>query len=372
MRDLRLRKLARLLVNYSVSLKHGEKVLIEATDIPYELVAELIKEVNLVGAIPLIELKQNRIQRELLKRGNKEQMRLIGEYERYRMEKMQAYIGIRGSNNISELSDVPPKNMKLYQQYWLKPVHLELRVPKTKWVVLRYPTPAMAQQAQMSTSEFEDFYFKVCTLDYAKMGRAMNELVRIMNKTDEVVIGGTKTDLRFSIKGIPSVKCAGKENIPDGEVFTAPVRDSIQGEIQFNTPTIYQGVAFERIWLKFKEGRIVAERAPTNKERLTKILNSDEGARYTGEFSLGLNPYITKPMKDILFDEKISGSFHLTPGNCYKEAWNGNESEIHWDLVQIQTKPWGGGEIYFDGELIRKEGLFVLESLDGLNPENLK
>jgi aminopeptidase len=372
MRDLRLGKLAKLLVNYSISLKRKERVLIEATDTPFELIAQLIKAVNLVGGIPLIELKQNRIQRELLRRGNKEQMRLIGEVERYRMEKVRAYIGIRGSNNSSELSDVPPEKMRLYQLYWLKPVHLELRVPKTNWVVLRYPTPAMAQQALMSTSEFEDFYFKVCILDYAKMDRVMDKLVKLMSKTDEVRIKGPKTDLRFSIKGISSVKCAGKQNIPDGEVFTAPVKDSIQGEIQFNTPTIYQGVTFERIWLKFKEGRIVAEKAPTNKERLTKILDSDEGARYTGEFSLGLNPYITKPMKDILFDEKISGSFHLTPGNCYKEAWNGNKSEIHWDLVQIQTKPWGGGEIYFDGELIRKDGLFVLESLEGLNPENLK
>jgi aminopeptidase len=372
MKDSRLRKLARLLIDYSVSLKKGERILIEATDTPHELVSEIIRAVDRVGGIPLIDLKQNRIQREVFRVATKEQMVLMGDVERYRMEKVQAYIAIRGSNNSSELSDVPPEKMGLYQLHWLKPVHLEQRVPKTKWVILRYPTEAMAQQALMSTDDFEAFYFKVCTLDYEKMSRAMDELVSLMNKTCKVTIRGPRTDLRFSIRGIPAVKCPGKKNIPDGEVYTAPVKDSIQGEIQFNAPTVYQGVSFEKIWLKFKDGKIVDENAVENRNRLTSILDSDEGARYTGEFSLGLNPYITKPMKDILFDEKISGSFHLTPGCCYKDAWNGNKSEIHWDLVQIQTKPWGGGEIYFDEELIRKDGRFVPDSLKGLNPENLK
>ncbi len=230
----------------------------------------------------------------------------------------------------------------------------------------------MAQMAEMSTEAFEDFYFNVCTLDYAKMSRAMQPLVDLMQRTDRVRLKGPRdTDISFSIKGIAAIPCDGKVNIPDGEVFTAPVRDSIKGVIHFNTPTIYRGTTHNDIRLAFSEGRIV-EATSSDTARLNEVLNADEGARYVGEFAIGFNPYCTKAMKDILFDEKIAGSIHLTPGSCYDEASNGNKSDIHWDMVLRQTPDGGGGEIWFDDRLIRKDGRFVVAELEGLNPERLR
>ena len=284
---------------------------------------------------------------------------------------MQAYIGVRASHNISELSDVPSEKLKLYQQYWSKPVHSEIRVKNTKWCVLRWPNSAMAQLAGLSSEAFEDFYYNVCNLDYAKMDLAMTPLVELMEKTDRVKIIGPGTDLAFSINNIPVVKCSGLRNIPDGEVYTAPVRDSVNGTLAYNTPSIYQGTTYENVQLTFESGRIIQATANLS-DRITEVFDTDEGSRYIGEFAVGVNPFITKPMKDTLFDEKIQGSFHFTPGNAYEEADNGNRSAIHWDLVCIQSPEWGGGEIWFDDRLIRKDGRFVLPELFGLNPENLK
>ena len=248
---------------------------------------------------------------------------------------------------------------------------MDYRVNKTKWAVLRYPNASMAQLAGTSQEAFEDFYFDVCTLDYQKMSKAMDALVELMNKTDRVQLKGPGTDLTFSIKGIPAVKCAGECNIPDGEVYTAPVRDSVNGVISYNTPSEEQGFTFENIVFHVKDGKIT-EASSNNNKRINELLDTDEGARYFGEFALGVNPYILRPMKDTLFDEKICGSFHLTPGASYEDAFNGNKSAVHWDLVMIQREEYGGGEIYFDDVLIRKDGRFVLPELEGLNPENLK
>lgn len=372
MQDPRLEKLANVLINHSTRVKTGETVLIEAIDIPDEMVIALIRRVRAAGGLPLVTLKKNRVQRELIWDCAAEDMQKMGEYEAFRMQKVQAYIGVRGSMNISEMSDVPADDMRTYEQHWLKPVHFEIRVPRTKWVVLRWPTASMAQQAQMSTEAFENFYFDVCTLDYAKMEKAAAPLKNLMAAVDQVRLVGPRTDLTFSIKDIPVQSCAGTHNIPDGECFTAPVRDSVNGTIQFNTATIYRGSTFADIKLSFENGKIVEATGVNTTTKLNQILDADEGARYIGEFAIGFNPFITKPMLDILFDEKIAGSFHLTPGNAYEDADNGNRSNVHWDMVMIQTPEFGGGEIYFDGELVRKDGQFVLPKLMGLNPGNLK
>ena len=372
MKDTRVDKLARLLVRYSTRLAAGENVLIEAFDVPAEIVVALVREAREVGANPMVLIKETRILRELYSLGDEGSIGLAGELEKAWMDRMQAYIGIRGANNITELSDVPIDRMNLYQKLWWAPAHQEQRVNHTKWVVLRYPTPSMAQQAHMSTEAFEDFYFDVCAhLDYQRMSEAMEALKVRMEKTDRVEIRGPETNLSFSIKGIPAVKCDGRRNIPDGEVYTAPVRDSVNGVITYNAPTIYQGVPFDNVRLEFSKGKVV-NATSTNTTRLNEILDTDEGARYIGEFAIGFNPYITKPMKDILFDEKIAGSIHFTPGQAYKIADNGNRSQIHWDMVLMQMKEQGGGEILFDGELIRKDGRFVVPDLEPLNPENLK
>ncbi|PLV60994.1 aminopeptidase [Brachyspira pilosicoli] len=373
MKDIRIEKLAYNLVNYSCRLKKGENVLIKVYGEGEErsLVMAIIQEVYKVGANPFVWNHDPEIMRELLKKCNEEQIKTWGESDLMLMKKMDAYIGVWGGNNNAENSSIKEENYKIYEKFYLDPVHMHQRVKNTKWVVLNYPTYSMAQQASMSTDEFEDFYFKVCNLDYSKMDKAMDNLVSLMNKTDKVKIIGEGTNLEFSIKNIPAIKCAGIMNIPDGEVFTAPVRDSINGVLSYNTPSLYSdGFTYENIKLEFKNGKIVNASANDN-ERINKIFDTDEGARYIGEFAIGVNPYITKPMKDTLFDEKIMGSFHFTPGACYDEAPNGNKSTIHWDLVCIQTKEYGGGEMYFDDVLIRKDGIFVIDELKCLNPENL-
>lgn len=334
------------------------------------LAKAIVQEAYKVGGVPFLSLKNNQLQRVLLQSANIDQLKHIAEWEASRMQTMDAYLGIRASENISELSDVSAEQLQMYQQYWQKPVHTDLRVPNTKWCVMRYPNHSMAQLANMSTESFEDFYFNVCNLDYAKMDHAMTPLVKLMEKTDKVKIIGPGTNLTFSIKNIPAIKCSGLRNIPDGEVYTAPVKTSINGTLTYNTPAVYQGVTYENIQFEFSDGKIVKATANYT-EKINKVLDTDEGARYIGEFAIGLNPHISTPMKDTLFDEKIKGSFHFTPGNAYDHACNGNKSAIHWDLVCIQTPEYGGGEIWFDDILIRKDGRFTLPELNGLNPENL-
>jgi aminopeptidase len=367
MQDPRFDKLAQLLVEYSTRLKRQETVLIESFDIPDEMTVALVRAVRKAGAIPFTQIQHGRVTRELALNASERQLNLTAIHELARMKRMNAYIGLRGSNNISELADVPADQMKLVAKK-MRPVQ-DQRVKKTKWVVLRWPTPSMAQQAGMSTEAFEDFYFDVCTLDYRRLQPGMKALRTLMAKTDRVEIKGPGTDLRFSIKNIGAIICGGDRNIPDGEVFSCPVRDSVEGHITFNAPTIYQSIGFDGIRLDFREGKIV-EATANETEKLNKILDSDPGARYIGEFSLGFNPYILQPMRDILFDEKIAGSFHFTPGQAYDEADNGNRSQVHWDMVNIQRPDYGGGEIFFDGKLIRKNGEFVPKELRSLNRGN--
>lgn len=369
MTDPRYAKLAKLLIEYSARLKRGEHVLLDLIDVPDEFSVELMRAARKVGAIPIVEVRHSRVTREIIRDTDEKHAALVRDIELARMKKMQAYIAIRGAWNASENADVPSDCMALYSKI-LRPV-LDWRVNKTRWCVLRWPTPSMAQAASMSTESFENLYFDVCTMDYAKMARAMVPLERRMKKADHVHITGQGTDLRFSIKGIGAVKCEGLRNIPDGEVFSCPVKNSVQGYITFNTPTIYSGTKFENVRLEFRDGKII-NATSNNTKRLNEILDTDAGARYIGEFSLGFNPYILNPMCDILFDEKIAGSLHFTPGQAYEVADNGNRSAVHWDMVLIQRKEWGGGEVWFDGELIRKDGIFLPKDLKPLNPDKLK
>lgn len=370
MRDPRLTELADRLAGYSIDVRPGENVLIEVIGGDKELAKALIEAVAKRGGRPYVELADLSVRRTLLRHATREQIEEWAAFDLERMRRMHGYIGVRAGDNISELADVPEANMRLYEQLYVRPVHLERRVKATKWVVLRWPNASMAQLAGMSTEAFEDFYFRVCNLDYAKMDRAMEPLKQLMERTDQVRITGPGTDLTFSIKGIGAKKCSGKRNIPDGEVFTAPVRDSVNGTITYNTPSNRGGFTFEQIRFTFANGRIV-EADANDPERLNQILDTDEGVRYIGEFSLGFNPHILHPMNDTLFDEKIAGSLHFTPGQAYEETDNGNRSSVHWDLVLIQRPEYGGGEVWFDGRLIRKDGRFVVPELEGLNPENL-
>jgi len=370
--DSRIKKLVKSLVNYSCDVQKGENVYLNVIDCDDAVVEALIKEVVAVGGKPFVNQVRSKVTRQLLKNATKEQIDLMTEFDVPVMSKMDAFIGIRGANNTSENGDVPDDIMEYYMSKYYQEVHFDIRVGKTKWVVLRYPTTNMAQMAEMSTESFEDFYFNVCNLDYSKMDKAMDPLAELMNKTDKVRVTAKDTDITFSIKGLESEKCSGLRNIPDGEVYSAPVKESVNGKITYNTPSSNRGFKFENVCLEFKDGKII-NATSNNTKLINQIFDTDDGARYVGEFAIGVNPFITKAMGDTLFDEKIAGSIHFTPGAAYEgPADNGNKSSVHWDLVLIQTAECGGGEIYFDDVLIRKDGLFVIDSLKGLNPENLK
>ncbi len=370
MRDPRNVKLARLIVQHSTQLKPGEAVMIEAFDLANGLVLDLVDAVHAADAIPLVFLRSNAVNRSLMAGGTEAYYKVQAEIELFQMQKVQAYVGLRAANNGSELSDVPADKMAMYSKLLARPVHLDYRVNHTKWVVLRYPNASMAQSANMSTEQFEEFFYRVCTLDYARMADAIVPLRDRMLATDQVRLKGPGTDLAFSIKGIGVVPCEGRRNLPDGECFTAPVRDSVNGTITYNTQSLYLGTTFDSLSFTFEGGRIV-KATGTPQDRLDALLDTDDGARHIGEFSLGFHPYIQQPMKDTLFDEKIAGSLHFTPGQSYTTADNGNRSQVHWDLVLIQRPEYGGGEIWFDGELVRKDGRFVVPALAGLNPERL-
>lgn len=368
MKDARVRKLAEVLIDHSCQLKEGENVLIETFYLPNTmLVCELIELATQRGASPLVSTKDNSVLRSLYRNATEKNMRLAAEFELARMEKMDAYIGIRGAANSNQFADVPLEKLDLQQQFWMKPVHFGVRVPRTKWVVLRYPTDSFAQAANMSSEAFEDFFFDVCTLDYGQMARNQEPLAARMEAADEVRIVSPGTELTFSVRDMPVRPCHGQRNIPDGEVFTAPVRDSVEGTIRYNTPSRYQGIVFENIEFEFSKGKIIGASAGPQTDAVNRVLDADEGARYIGEWAIGVNNRIKNAMLDTLFDEKIGGSFHFTPGNAYDDCDNGNRSRVHWDLVLIQTPEFGGGEMYFDGELIRKDGRFVPKDLQPLN-----
>lgn len=372
MKDFRIEKLANNLLNYSVKLQENENILIEILgEDAIPLGKELIRQAAKIGARPFFNIINYEVMREMLVNATEEQIKLYAKHDLERMKDMDAYIGIRASANTAELSGISKEVMELYNKYYTVPVHFEERVKHTKWCILRYPNDSMAQMSNMSTEEFEDFYFKVCNLDYQKMSNAMDYLVDLMNRTDKVEIKGPGTNLVFSIKGILAEKYMGTFNIPDGEVASAPVKNSVNGYITYNTETRYNGILFNNVRFEFENGKIIKATANGKEKELNEILDTDEGARYIGEFALGLNPYVEKPIGDTLFDEKIKGSFHFTPGDSLEESDNGNQSSIHWDIVCIQTPEYGGGEIYFDDILVRKDGRFVLSELESLNPENL-
>jgi len=371
MADPRYAKLAKLLVEYSCSIQKGDVLLLDMIDVPDEMTVALIRATRAVGGVPLVEVRHTRVTREIQWGTDEVHAKLVRDLEMQRMKRVQAYVAIRGALNASETSDVPAAAQKLYAKT-LRPV-LDHRINKTRWCVLRWPTPSMAQSANMSTEAFENFYFDVCTMDYERMAKAVLPLKKWMEEADRVHIKGPGTDLTFSIRGVGAKPCEGLRNIPDGECFSCPTLKSSNGVISFNTPTLYAGTKFEGIRLELKDGKIAkATCAGGAEKRLNEILDTDPGARFIGEFSLGFNPYILNPMCDILFDEKIAGSLHYTPGQAYEDPGNGNKSAVHWDMVLIQRPEWGGGEVWFDDTLIRKDGLFVPKDLKALNPDRLR
>ncbi|AEC02011.1 aminopeptidase [Parasphaerochaeta coccoides] len=362
----REKKLAALLVSHSVRLQKGESCLIEAIDLPVTMTEALIEAVYEAGGNPVVNVWSERIERAMVEGATEDSLKVWADVDSYRMKTVDAYIGIRGIANVRELASIPSQ-VALSSKLYNTPVHRDIRVPHTKWVVARFPTEIMAMQAGKSTREFEDFFYKVTTeVDYEDMARRFTEAKPFLDAVDKVRIIAPGTDLSFSVKGLGWIPCAGEMNIPDGEIYTAPVRTSVNGTIAYNCDSTYRGHKFSDVRFTFKDGKIVEAHADDD-VLLTKILDSDEGARYVGEFALGVNPQVTEPMDNTLFDEKIRGSLHFTPGNAYDDCFNGNRSAVHWDLVQRQDAAVGGGEIWMDGVLVRKDGVFVHEALKVLN-----
>lgn len=369
--DSRVKKLSRLLTGYSCGLQPGEKVLIE-----YEgketrtLVRQLIRDVYGLGAVPFVAERDASVLREVLMEASGEQLELQYGLELQRMEQMDAFIGIRGGDNIAELSDVPPEKLQLYDRLTL-PVD-EQRVNGTKWVILRYPNPSMAQLAGKSLAGFEDFFFDVCTMDYGRMSQAMDELAALMNRTDRVRLAGPGTDLTFSIKGIPAVKCDGKANIPDGEVYTAPVRDSVNGVIRYNAASEMEGFVYENVRFEVENGKIIRAEAQRHGEdqpsagrgrrsqvfrRVCHRRESLCAASHEG------HPLRRKDLRQLSFD---AGAGLRRRGQ--RKPVSDSLGSGHGAAGGL----WPGGEIWFDDVLIRKDGRFVIDGLRPLNPENLR
>jgi aminopeptidase len=373
MRDPRLSQLARLMLTHSLKLRPGEAYQITADVVAVPLVKAILEETRQIGALACVEWINPEISRQILELYRTDDG---GATEAFladqaacgvrQFQNLVANLVIRASANDQELSQIDPAVRRL-EAVAAKPFK-DLVINHRRWVLFDYPTPGRAQKAGLPSDRYADFVFGVSTLDYAAMQRQVQPLCDLMARTDRVRIIGPGTDLHFSIRGIPAIPCCGEFNLPDGECFTAPVIDSVNGQISFNTPSLYWGHTFSGVHFTFDKGRIVAAEADQNGHRLAQILDADAGARSVGEFALGFNPLIREPFCNTLFDEKIAGSFHLTPGACYDEAPNGNESAIHWDLVSIQRPEYGGGEIWFDDVLVRKDGLFTLPELAALNP----
>ena len=362
----KIKKLSEIIVNHSIKVKEKEKVLITyQSNETMPLVKVLVEDILKNKGVPTIKYIDPEISNLIKENLSDEIIENKKNTLKFEVEEYDSFIQIKYTlsdyydrNVDKELNNKLKKSLSKYK---------DIQINKKKWVLLNYPSYIDAYKAKMTNTKFYDFAMDVMTVDYDKMHRDMLPLKKLMESTDKVRIKGEGTDITFSIKGLPAIICSGSSNIPDGEVFTAPVKDSVNGTITFNTTSPYDGYMFEGVSLTFKNGKIRDAKCKNNTEKLNEILNTDEGSRYVGEFSFGLNPKILNPIGDILYDEKIAGSIHFTPGSAYKECFNENVSDIHWDMVLIQRKDYGGGEIYFDDVLIRKDGKFVLDELKNLN-----
>lgn len=359
-----LEKLSSTIVNYSLKLKQNEKVLITSYNECTDLILCLIDEISKVGAIPFVRIKNDILNAKLLEITNDERIKILKKMKEEEVNIYDAFINIKYTTNDYEQMNVDRQILNKIGTATLK--SNQIRINERKWTLLNYPSHLDAYKAGMNSENYRKFALEVMNLNYEEMNERIRPLKELMEKTDKVRIVSPNTDITFSIKGMPIIPCVGNANIPDGEIYTAPIKESVNGKITYNVKSPYNGFVFENVSFTFKDGKII-EATCNNKEKIDEILNTDEGARYIGEFSLGLNPKVLHPMGDILFDEKIIGSIHFTPGAAYEDAFNGNVSSVHWDLVLIQRQEYGGGEIYFDHTLIRKDGLFVLPELFHLN-----
>lgn len=364
--DERLKKIAYSIVNYSLKTKSKEKILITVQSIEANpLVKCLIEAIFMCDAIPYVTIFDQEISTLLLEKTNEDRTQLLKDISWFEVDHYDSFISVRYSTNDYEGKNI---NANILMNLGLAIEEAsDIRINDKKWVLLNYPSTLDAYKAKMKSDEYYNYALDVMNVDYQQLNIDVEPLKKLMEQTDKVRVTGKGTDITFSIKDIPVIPCVGTKNVPDGEIYVAPIKTSVNGVIMYNTPSPYHGNIYNNVKLVFKHGKIIEATSDDNNEALNKIFDTDEGARYVGEFSIGLNPLIKYPMGDTLYDEKIIGSIHFTPGRCYRDSYNGNISSIHWDMVLIQREEYGGGDIYFDDILIRKDGLFVLEELKHLN-----
>jgi aminopeptidase len=339
---------ARTIARHALVIRPGETVVVDALDECEELIIAVIDAVNAEGGLPYLLHQSLRVRRSWLMAATTEQMELWFDHNLAVRQRADCILMIRGQDNWSELADVPAPTLRYFGNLHIR-LGREGRKPGARTTVIRYPSKSLAQQRGMSTDAFANLFFKVSAMDFKTL-RAPD------------------TDLSFSIEGLNTNISAGTWNIPDGETAMQIVRESAQGRIKYNVPSSHQGLVFRDIALTFENGRVVAVEAD-EREKMKAILDTDDAGRYIGEFAIGVNPYLRPHMIDTLFDEKMAGSLHFTPGGTDAE---GNTSQVHWDIVQSHLSHYGGGEIYLDGKLWRKDGLFVDKALERLNPDQLQ
>lgn len=356
---------AKLITNHSLSLKKGERVLIDIVGKPDEFIKVLVDYIYKAGAEPIIQYLPVSLLKSLIKGANSDQLEFLAKHQMDLLESVDAYLGIREEENSFEFEDLSEEVYQLYVNKYVKPVQMKA-LGLERWLLHKLPTAGMAQQAKLSTEALDQLFFDSINMNYEEFSKSVKPLADLLSVTDKVRIVSPGTDLEFSIKGIPNFICDGKFNLPDGEIFTAPIVDSVEGVITFNVPTSFLGKLYSDVKLEFSKGKLMKV-SGNRKDDLVDLLSTDEGASRVGEFGIGLNPYIQQPTNHLCFDEKMAGSIHLAMGQCFYYASNGNESSIHIDFVLCQSKSLGGGELYFDGRLIRKDGMYVTSELKHLN-----
>jgi aminopeptidase len=341
-------------VNYSTKVRKGDNVLIQITDYGRELATEIYKEASRLGASPLIVTVPTEAVRGYYELTSEEYLQVFPRHYYELIRASDVIISIASDENRRALSGIDPKKISA-RSLTVKKISDERL--KKRWCVTQYPTPAYAQEAEMSLKEYEDFVYSAILLDWKKEAEKMSRIKRIMDRTDRVQIIGEKTDLTLSIKGRTAIVGDGTHNMPDGEVFTAPLENSAEGKIFFDLPAIRHGKEVQDIKLTFEKGEITDYSASKNEDLLRAMIETDEGSRRLGELGIGANRGITKFTKNILFDEKMAETIHLAIGMAYKECGGKNESAVHWDMLKTMKH----GQIVMDGEIIQKDGKFKWE-----------
>lgn len=354
--DDRWRKLGDLLVNYSLEVKKGEKVLIVMEEVnSYPAACGTYEAVIKAGAYPQIVFRSEKLNHILTKFGSAEQIEWVPEMESYGMEWADVYIGLRGAANPSECWDVSASALSKLRQTLGK--LSSLRWQKTRWCLVRIPYVTLAQQGGIDEDALEEMFFGACFLDWPQISKKWNDCARILGKGKHVRILGKKTDLSFSIEGRKWSVDDGHINMPGGEISTAPVENTVEGYIYFDSPAVFGGKIIHDITLCWKMGKLVEVTASKNEDFLKAVLNTDPGASRIGEFAIGTNPGLKYMCGDILLDEKISGTIHIAMGRAYPDVGGTNQSAIHWDIIKDLRDE---GEIYLDGELIFKNGQLLI------------